>query len=99
MKSYNVKYSIGQDVYILNNKSVYKSKIDKIRITEQTPRVSVLNGTPNQTADAKDGVVIEYLVQTKVESFGDSGGQMIGFDWYNQRDVFSEREELISAIQ
>lgn len=98
MKSYNVKYDIGQEVYILNNKSIYKSKVEKIRIIEQSPS-DLANGTPQQTRDVKSGILIEYLVIIDNFKYGSIGSQMIGFDWYNQADVFSDKEELILAIK
>jgi hypothetical protein len=98
MKSYNVKYDIGQEVYILNNKSIYKSKVEKIRIIEQSPS-DLANGTPQQTKDFKSGILIEYLVIIEVMTYGSNNSQKVGFDWYNQADVFSDKEELILAIK
>lgn len=98
MKSYNVKYSVGQEVYIISKKAIYKSKIDKIRVTEQRP-YGLMNASPQQIEDAKEGISIDYLVVVESTGYGTNGSMMIGFDWYNQRDVFSERDELISQIK
>ena len=98
MKSYNVKYDVGQEVYMLNKKAIYKSKIEKIRIVEQKPfGVDVVNATKEQQEDAKEGICIEYLFVVDIEDYGNS--QKISYDWYNQADVFAQREELIDRIK
>ncbi len=93
-----VKYEVGQEVYILNAKSVYKTKIDKIKITRRYP-TEIRNAPENDIEDGKTGIKIEYLVVTSIEGYGDGGSHKIGFDWYNQRDIFSNREDLINSIK
>ncbi len=58
-----------------------------------------MNAPENDMQDGKTGIKIEYLVVTSAEGYGDKGSQKIGFDWYNQRDVFSNREDLINSIK
>lgn len=102
MKTYNVKHCINQEVYILNNKSILKTKIEKIRITEQEP-YNHPNGSPEQIEDGKTGISIEYLVFIESKpvdiNININSAVKIVFDWYKQRDVFAERDELISKIK
>ena len=62
MKKYNVKYEVGQEVYILESKKISKTVIDKIRITEQKP---YMKGNSNGTYTEMDGIKIDYLIETK----------------------------------
>lgn len=100
MKTYNVKYDVGQEVYIISKKSIFKSRIDKIRVVQQSP-YGLINGSKQQEEDAKTGICVEYLVVTEIiqMSLDNPQSQRIGYDWYNQSDVFSNRDELISQIK
>lgn len=93
MKTYNVKYDIGQEVYILLSKKIFKTKIDKISIHHGLPYMK-FNG---KTIEENDGIEIKYLVMVN-EVLYSSGGHYCDFDWYNQEDVFSDKNELISKI-
>ena len=99
MKEYDVKYNINQEVYILNGKEVCKSKIEKIRIIESTPHANAFNYSESKRLDIIDGLSIEYLVETERETFKNSDSLRIGFDWYNQRDIFTTREEVLNEIK
>jgi len=94
MKKYNVKYEVGQEVYVLESKKIIKSPIDKIRISEQGPYVK---GNHDGTFTEKDGVEIEYLVEASRNACGK--GHSYTYDWFNQEDVFSNKEELIAQIK
>lgn len=89
MKKYNVKYEVGQEVYILESKKISKTVIDKIRITEQKP---YMKGNSNGTYTEMDGIKIDYLIETKRTQVSSS------YDWYNQEDVFTNKDELITQI-
>lgn len=91
MKSYNVKYDIGQEVYILSSKKIIKSKIETIRIVHGSP---YFNG---KTMERMNGIEIDYLVIVN-EQLHPLGGNSFGCQWYNQDDVFLDIDELIRKI-
>jgi hypothetical protein len=96
MKTYNIKYEINQEVYILTDNKIYQSKIQKIRVTESIPWI---NG--NDHFKHMDGIEIKYLVVTSDEEYvdGDPRSHRMGFNWYKQDDVFATKEELIQNIK
>jgi len=103
MKSYNVKYSIGQLVFVLLGKKAISTPIQKIRITEsvKTDYRKEFGATDNQIKDGKSGITIEYLVQVNYSSTNiimNSAG-VYNFDWVNQNDCFETRDDLISQIK
>lgn len=92
MKTYNVKFDIGQDVYILLSKKIIKSRINKIKIEHSSPYVD------GETMEQKDGIEIYYLISVGCEQSTISGSKIISYDWYNQDDVFLDKDELIRKI-
>jgi hypothetical protein len=96
MKEYNVKYEVGQEVYILTCKTIFKSRIDKIRITEQAPYIKLVG--MNNYATEMDGIEIEYLVVTSDEPYGNNGSTRTSYDWYKQGDVHLTKEEVLKEI-
>jgi hypothetical protein len=87
MKTYNVKYERGTEVYILQNKKIIKSSIEKIRIYEKAPYIDADNNMKEM-----DGVTIEYLVEI------DNGASYRSYDWYKQEDVFLSKDEVLRQI-
>lgn len=87
MKSYNVKYERGTEVYVLQNKTISKSIIYQIRIYEKAPYVD-----GNNNMKEMDGITIEYLIGI------DNGASYTSYDWYKQEDVFLSKDELINQI-
>lgn len=94
MKEYDVRYDLDQEVYILTNKFIYKGRVEKIRITQSRPWK---NGDDN--LKQMSGIVIEYLVVIEEVTRPGCKGTSISYDWYNQDDVFSDKEELIRKIK
>jgi hypothetical protein len=45
-----------------------------------------------------DGIEIEYLVVVKEILNPISGGHYIESEWYNQNDVYANKEEFISKL-
>jgi hypothetical protein len=95
MRKYNVKYEVGQEVYVLRSKKITKTVVDKIRVTEQQPWT---RGNSDGTHTEMDGIEIDYLVETERLPFG-ANGTHSSYDWYNQEDVFTNKEELIAKIK
>jgi hypothetical protein len=91
MKSYNIKFDINQEVYILTNKAICKSKIEKIRIIECEP-YKKYDEVKKCVVDMS-GIEIDYLVITKeFNNFHDS-------EWYPQDEIFETKEDLFNAIK
>lgn len=94
MRKYNVKYKVGQDVYVLRDKKISKNRVDKIRVTEQQPYTK---GNSDGTYTEMDGIEIDYLIETEYIVNGVKGTQR-AYDWYNEEDVFTNKAELIAQI-
>ena len=97
-KEYNVKYEVGQDVYVLRNKKITKNRIDKIRVTEQQPYTK---GNSDGTLTEMSGIEVDYLIETKIYSSSISlhtKSTQSSYDWYSQEDVFTNKDELIAQI-
>ncbi len=93
-KEYNVKYEVGQEVYVLRNKEITRTIIEKIRVTEQQPHT---RGTGNGTHIKMTGITIDYLIEERRISFGVNSTQSV-YNWYSQEDVFTDKDELIAQI-
>jgi len=95
-KEYNVKYEVGQDVYVLRNKKITKNRIDKIRVTEQQPYI---RGNGDGTLTEMTGIEIDYLIETKRDFIHPhTKSTQSSYDWYSQEDVFTNKDELIAQI-
>ena len=96
MNEYNVKYEVGQDVYVLRNKKITKNRIDKIRVTEQQPYT---RGNGDGTLTEMTGIEIDYLIETKRDFIHPhTKSTQSSYDWYSQEDVFTNKDELIAQI-
>ena len=95
-KQYNVKYEVGQDVYVLRDKKITKNRIDKIRVTEQQPYTK---GNSDGNLTEMSGIEIDYLIETKRDFIHPHTKRtQSSYDWYNQEDVFTNKDELIAQI-
>ena len=95
-KEYNVKYEVGQEVYVLRNKKITKNRIDKIRVTEQQPYI---RGNGDGTLTEMTGIEIDYLIETKRDFIHPhTKSTQSSYDWYSQEDVFTNKDELIAQI-
>ncbi len=95
-KEYNVKYEVGQEVYVLRNKKITKNRIDKIRVTEQQPYT---RGNADGTLTEMTGIEIDYLIETKRDFIHPhTKSTQSSYDWYSQEDVFTNKDELITQI-
>ena len=96
MKTYDVRYEVGDEVYILLSKKIFKSYIDGIKVTETKP-YKCMKGRNNEILEF-NGITISYLVMTHETKF-DNGCSEKGFDYYDQADLFGSKEELIANIK
>ena len=90
MKEFDVKHGIDDEVFIILNKTIIKTKIESFRITQSRPY------TRGEDMKEMDGIVIEYLVVVKDVHYGLS--HQTSYEWYNQDDVYTDKEELIRRI-
>ena len=97
-KQYNVKYEVGQDVYVLRDKKISKNRVVKIRVTEQQPYTK---GNPDGTFTDMSGIEIDYLIETKrdfIFTHPHTKSTQSSYDWYNEGDVFPNMFVLIAQI-
>ena len=95
-KEYNVKYEVGQDVYVLRDKKITKNRIYKIRVTEQQPYTRL---NRDGTLTEMTGIEIDYLIETKRDFIHPhTKSTQSSYDWYSQEDVFTNKAELIAQI-
>ena len=96
MKEYNVKYEVGEDVYVLRDKKITKNRVDKIRVTEQQPYTKC---NSDGTFTEMSGIEIDYLIETeRIRMHPGSQSTQSSYDWYNEADVFTNKDELIAQI-
>ena len=91
MKSYDIKFELGQEVYILTNKAIHKSRIEKIRVVEGKPYKKYDNSS--ESLVDVSGIEIDYMVVTKEIN------QYIEFEWYPQDEVFETKQDVFNAIK
>ena len=90
-KEYNVKYEVGQDVYVLRNKKITKNRIDKIRVTEQQPYI---RGNGDGTLTEMTGIEIDYLIETKRDFIHPhTKSTQSSYDWYSQEELNQNKDE------
>ncbi len=96
MKKYNVKYEVGQDVYVLEDKKISKNRVDKIRVTEQQPYRKI---NSDGTFTDMTGIEIDYLIETERDFIhAHTKSTQSFYNWYSQEDVFTNKAELIAQI-
>jgi hypothetical protein len=97
MKEYNVKYKVGQEVYVLRSKKITQNRINKIRVTEQQPYTK---GNSDGTITAMNGIEVDYLIETERirMHLGSLNIALASYDWYSQEDVFTNKDESITQI-
>ena len=88
MRSYDVKYDLGQEVYVISQRQIIRTIIDKIKIEHSTPWV---NG--NRNMEVMSGIEISYLVATEKRS------NCTSYDWFKSEEVALKPEELIKDIK
>jgi hypothetical protein len=99
MKEYKAKYDIDSEVYVLTSKKIIQASVKNIKIidTGQYKELTILNN--QQVLTDKDGVTIEYLIETHKEQPVGCKGFNIFYDWFKEEDVFDNKEELIKQIK
>ena len=90
------KVDIANTLAALENKKIIKAPIESIRVYERQP----YSKSVGDTLIDMDGIEIEYLIPKEgLEIHHRPSSNWITYDWYNQDDVFSDREELIRIIK
>lgn len=99
MKTYNTKYDLGDEVYVLTSKKIHQTSVENIRINVVKPYIEGAIVNNKYDLIDRDGITIEYLVEiSREQPFGCKGVQ-IHYDWYKEVDVFNDKEELIRQIK
>lgn len=95
MKTYTAKFdrSKNEDVYVLLNNKVLKTKIIKTRIIDQVDYIAINVNNGNLVS----GLKIEYLVYGAAIPQGENS-TMYSMDWIEESNVFATKEELIAKI-
>lgn len=96
MKSYDVKYELDQEVYVFLNKKVISTKIEKIQIVQGKSYTYLSSDNSKQVE--LSGIEISYLVPVEMEVPPYNGMQTGVSMWYNQEDICTTKEEVISKI-
>ncbi len=96
MKTYTTKFNREEnpDVWIFINKTAIKSKINKVRISDN-PDNMVFNGIEYKK---QSGFKIEYLISGESKQIS-SDSTITPMEWYEEKDVYATKEELIASIQ
>jgi len=89
------KYSIDDVVYILSEKKIFRSRISEVRVEVRKPHQALL--VPYEIVD-RNGIKIEYLVITSEVIIPGITGTQTNYDWYDEKDIFISKEELIANI-
>lgn len=97
MKTYTAKFdrSKNEDVYVLHNNKILKTKIIKTRITDQEDYKACNSSYKLETVS---GFKIEYLIYGEAIPQGENS-VMQSMDWIEESNVFSTKEELIAKIE
>jgi hypothetical protein len=95
-RTYTTKYDKGDYVWIIHDKSVLKTRIQKIRITDMGKHHRLVNP---EKIEFHGGVFIEYLVEVNEEEYGEHGSVKCDLEWVNELDVYPTKEKLIESIK
>ena len=97
MKTYTAKFdrSKNEDVYVLSENKILKTKIIKTRISDQSDYVRV--DTMKNQVDTISGLKVEYLIGGEPKTIGENS-VMQYMDWIEECNVFATKEELIAKI-
>lgn len=90
MKTFTTKYDIGSEIYVILKQNIIRTKIEKINISYQGKYNSFDINKGEETV--MDGIEIKYLILEPI-TLGRSECH-----WYNEKDVYVTKEEVIAAI-
>jgi len=90
MKTYDVKYDIGQEVYVISDRKIIKTIIDKIEITESRSYSQI---DKHGVVEEMSGIDIRYFVMVREE------GNAKYYDKIKQNDVALTPDEFIRNIK
>jgi len=93
---YNEKYNLKQEVYIITNSTIYKTIVEKIRVTKQEP-YSLISSDIVEVENAKNGICIEYFVMCNMDS--NANLRRCEYDWFYEANVFSTKTEAIVTMK
>ena len=93
IKTYTVKFDVGQEIYLITDKKIIKTKIERIKIEDRSPFKEIASMTKD-SIDIKErtGLTINYLVTTHYEENASY------HDWFLEDDIALTQDELIQKI-
>ena len=96
MKTYTAKFdrSKNEDVYVVSNNKIIKTKIVKTRITDGADTMVSVHPNDRKTVS---GLKVEYLILGEPIPKGENS-VFQSMDWIEESNVFATKEELISKI-
>jgi hypothetical protein len=97
MKTYTAKFdrSKNEDVYVLHNNKVLKTKIVKTRITDGADTMVLVYPNDIKTFS---GLKVEYLILGEAIPQGENS-VFQSTDWIEESNIFATKEELIAKIE
>lgn len=97
MKTYTTKFdrSKNEDIYVMSNNKIIKTKIVKTRITDGADTMVLVH--PNDRKIVS-GLKVEYLILGEAIPQGENTVFQT-MDWIEESNVFSSKEELIASIE
>jgi hypothetical protein len=97
MKTYTTKFdrSKNEDVYVLHNNKIVKTKIVKTRVTDGADTMVLVH--PNDRKIVS-GFKVEYLILGEAIPQGENT-VFQSMDWIDESNVYSTKEELIANIE
>lgn len=97
MKTYTTKFdrSKNEDIYVMSNNKIIKTKIVKTRITDAADTFVLVNPNDRKTIS---GLKVEYLILGELIQQGESTFFQT-MEWIEESNVFSSKEELIASIE
>jgi hypothetical protein len=96
MKTYTAKFdrSKNEDVYVISNNKILKTKIVKTRIIDGIDSMVLIYPNDYKTVS---GLKVEYLILGEPIP-QDENSVFQSMDWIEESNIFATKEELISKI-
>ena len=89
------KYNVRDKVFVLTDKKIFETYIEKVKV-EQSFCCGRIKS--DMTIEEWDGLSIQYLIETKATQPPGCKGWMREYDWFDEKDVYTDKESLIAKI-
>lgn len=97
MKTYTAKFdrSKNEDIYVVSNNKIIKTKIVKTRITDGADTMVLVHPNDIKTLS---GLKVEYLILGEAIPQGENT-VFQSMEWIEESNIFTTKEELIDSIE